>query len=338
MARYRILTTDNYREFFPQNRALEKRLKHQYFEPNELSRELPLERILELIKSEKFNSLEKLIATGRTKPIDLSKSQFEALKALKQRGIDLVIEPVAISQEEKVSSKNYSFEAYMEHVVRALNHAQFIKVDDDLEPLDVNLNFDLLNLKPETNSDYSLKDSYFVKSELKDTQFPSKVLKTHGTPLLLSKLPTNYYDQSKGYYLLSRVFRRQTEDATHKAEFHQLDFQVPYCGDRPEQALLQLILKILCLLGLEIKNVRFRPIRLPYTSPSFDVVYLKDVTKGYVASNVIELAGSGIMRKDVMTNFVKVANKSYSLAMGIGVERLYIFSALGAEVARVDKL
>jgi phenylalanyl-tRNA synthetase alpha chain len=117
-----------------------------------------------------------------------------------------------------------------------------------------------------------------------------------------------------------RVYRRDTVDATHSANFHQMEGLYVDRGVtvRDLKALLDYLLK--SLLGSDTK-VRFRPHYFGYTEPSFEVdlsaKHLPKVNKEWV-----EIMGCGMV-DPVVFDDVGYDSKVWSgYAFGLGLERI----------------
>ena len=117
-----------------------------------------------------------------------------------------------------------------------------------------------------------------------------------------------------------RVYRRDTVDATHSANFHQMEGLYVDRGVtvRDLKALLDYLLK--SLLGSDTK-VRFRPHYFGYTEPSFEVdlsaKHLPKVNKEWV-----EIMGCGMV-DPVVFDGVGYDSKVWSgYAFGLGLERI----------------
>lgn len=117
-----------------------------------------------------------------------------------------------------------------------------------------------------------------------------------------------------------RVYRRDTTDATHSANFHQLECLYVDKGVtvRDLKALLDYIFA--SLLGKETKT-RFRPHYFGYTEPSFEVdLSAKHLPK--VNKEWIEIGGCGMVDPTVF-DAVGYDSKVWSgYAFGMGLERL----------------
>ena len=117
-----------------------------------------------------------------------------------------------------------------------------------------------------------------------------------------------------------RVYRRDTVDATHSANFHQIEGLYVDKGVtvRDLKALLDYIFA--SLLGADTK-VRFRPHYFGYTEPSFEVdlsaKHLPKVNKEWV-----EICGCGMVDPSVFEGVGYDTDVWSGYAFGIGLERL----------------
>lgn len=142
----------------------------------------------------------------------------------------------------------------------------------------------------------------------------SKVLlRTHTTVLsaqYLKNLDLNTLPRK--FFSVAKVFRNETLDWKHLAEFHQVEGIVVGEG-----------LTIADLIGLQEKfykrmgfeKVRFRPAYFPYTEPSAEVEVFHAKKKQW-----IELGGMGVLRPETV---VPLLGKDVPvLAWGLGMERI----------------
>ena len=117
-----------------------------------------------------------------------------------------------------------------------------------------------------------------------------------------------------------RCYRRDTVDATHSANFHQIEglYVDRDVTVRDLKALLDYILK--SLLGADTK-VRFRPHYFGYTEPSFEVDlsarHLPKVNKEWV-----EICGCGLVDPTVFDEVGYDSSQWSGYAFGMGLERL----------------
>lgn len=135
------------------------------------------------------------------------------------------------------------------------------------------------------------------------------VLRTHTTCLSIRHLAQNKEPPVKAF-AVGRVYRRETIDTTHLAEFEQLegivmDENVTFGN------LLGILREFYNRMGFE--SVRFKPSYYPYTEPSLDAeVYIEGI--GW-----IEMGGAGVFREEVTA---PLGVKYPVLAWGLGVSRI----------------
>ncbi len=124
-----------------------------------------------------------------------------------------------------------------------------------------------------------------------------------------------------------RCYRRDTTDATHSANFHQIEGL--YVDTRPVS--LADLKSTLAYFAREMMGpgigVRFRPHFFPFTEPSVEVDFTCHVCKGKGCrvckqSGWIEIAGAGMVDPRVYEHVGYDPNKVYGYAFGMGVERI----------------
>ncbi len=124
-----------------------------------------------------------------------------------------------------------------------------------------------------------------------------------------------------------RCYRRDTTDATHSANFHQIEGL--YVDTQPVSlADLKSTLAYFAreMMGPDI-GVRFRPHFFPFTEPSVEVDFTCHVCKGKGCrvcknSGWIEIAGAGMVDPRVYEHVGYDPEKVYGYAFGMGVERI----------------
>jgi len=135
------------------------------------------------------------------------------------------------------------------------------------------------------------------------------VLRTHTTSLSIQHLALNRTPPVKAF-AVGRVYRRETIDTTHLAEFEQLE-GIVMDEDVTFGNLLGILREFYNRMGFE--SVRFKPSYYPYTEPSLDAeVYVDGI--GW-----IEMGGAGIFREEVTAPFGITCPV---LAWGLGVSRI----------------
>lgn len=140
------------------------------------------------------------------------------------------------------------------------------------------------------------------------TEAERALLRTHTTVNTIRYLYFNPVPPAK-VFSIGRVFRKESIDATHLPEFHQIEGIVHEEGATFRQ-LLGIIKEFYTRMGFE--KIRFRPGYFPYTEPSMEV-------EVFWNGKWMELGGSGVFRPEVT---IPVGVTSPVLAWGLGLERL----------------
>ena len=127
-----------------------------------------------------------------------------------------------------------------------------------------------------------------------------------------------------------RTFRRDTTDATHSANFHQIEGL--YVDTLPQKPVSLADLKsVLAYFAKEMMGdgvtVRFRPHFFPFTEPSVEVDFTCHVCKGKGCavckqSGWIEIAGAGMVDPRVFRHVGWDPETVSGYAFGFGVERI----------------
>ena len=127
-----------------------------------------------------------------------------------------------------------------------------------------------------------------------------------------------------------RTYRRDTTDATHSANFHQIEGL--YVDTLPQKPVSLADLKsVLAYFAKEMMGegvtVRFRPHFFPFTEPSVEVDFTCHVCKGKGCnvckqSGWIEVAGAGMVDPRVFKLVGYDPEKVSGYAFGFGVERI----------------
>ncbi|KAM9957606.1 hypothetical protein ACTFIW_012571 [Dictyostelium discoideum] len=140
------------------------------------------------------------------------------------------------------------------------------------------------------------------------------ILRTHTTAVsarMLYKLAQNGFKPKK-YFSIDRVFRNETLDATHLAEFHQVEGVIADV-DISLGHLIGVISEFFKRLGID--NVRFKPAFNPYTEPSMEIFGYHPILKRWV-----ELGNSGIFRPELLLPMGIPENVRVA-AWGLSLER-----------------
>ena len=179
-------------------------------------------------------------------------------------------------------------------------------------------NFELMNL-PKGHPARDMQDTFYITEEI--------LLRTHTSPVQARTL--DKHDFSKGPLKMispGRVFRRDTDDATHSHQFHQIEGLV--VGKNISMGDLKGTLEMIIqkMFGAE-RQIRLRPSYFPFTEPSVevDVSCFKCGGKGCNVckkTGWIEILGAGMVHPQVL-EMSGVDSEEYSgFAFGLGQERI----------------
>ncbi|KHJ86193.1 phenylalanine--tRNA ligase, alpha subunit, partial [Oesophagostomum dentatum] len=185
-------------------------------------------------------------------------------------------------------------------------------------------NFDAL-FQPQQHPARDAHDTFFVSEPALSTKFPmdylervktvhskggygsagynydwkieeaqKNVLRTHTTAVSarqLYKLAQEGFKPTK-MFSIDRVFRNETLDATHLAEFHQVEGVIAE-RNLSLAHLIGIFTEFFKKLGIE--NLRFKPTYNPYTEPSMEIFAYHDGLKKWV-----EIGNSGMFRPEML--------------------------------------
>ena len=178
-------------------------------------------------------------------------------------------------------------------------------------------NFDSLNVPPDHPA-RDLQDTFFVAGKKK------MVMRTHTSPVQV-----RYMEQYKPPYRIivpGKVFRNEATDATHEAQFYQVeglmvdkDVTLGHLKGTLETFLGK-------LMGEEAK-VRFRPGYFPFVEPGVEVDAECFKCHGSGCSickqtGWIELLGAGMVHPYVLESAGIDGREWQGFAFGVGIERL----------------
>jgi len=130
---------------------------------------------------------------------------------------------------------------------------------------------------------------------------------------MLYRLAQNGFKPKK-YFSIDRVFRNEAMDATHLAEFHQIeglvaDYNLSLAN------LMGIIAAFYERLGIPRSNLRFKPAYNPYTEPSMEIFSYHAGLKKWV-----EIGNSGVFRPEMLLPMGLPPGVSV-IAWGLSLER-----------------
>ncbi|KAK3520503.1 hypothetical protein QTP70_024119 [Hemibagrus guttatus] len=153
------------------------------------------------------------------------------------------------------------------------------------------------------------------KYDWKIEEAQKNILRTHTTAVsarMLYKLAQQEKFTPVKYFSIDRVFRNETLDATHLAEFHQIEGVVADYGLTLGD-LMGVLHQFFTKLG--ITKLRFKPAYNPYTEPSMEVFSYHEGLKKWV-----EVGNSGVFRPEMLLPMGLPKDVSV-IAWGLSLER-----------------
>lgn len=181
-------------------------------------------------------------------------------------------------------------------------------------------NFDSLNI-PDWHPARDMWDTFWMKPEN-----ARKLLRTHTSPVQV-----RYMEKNKPPIKIiapGKVFRHEATDATHEAQFYQLEGLV--VGENISLANLKAVLEEFFFKLFKKKTgIRLRPSYFPFVEPGveIDMTCFKcegknpscSVCKG---TGFIEIMGAGLVHPKVLESSGIDSKKYSGFAFGCGVDRL----------------
>ena len=170
-------------------------------------------------------------------------------------------------------------------------------------------NFDALNI-PQDHPSRDMWDTFWVKTEEGEEK---RLLRTHTSPVQIRWL--KQFGAPARIIVPGKVFRNEATDATHEAQFYQLE------GLAVDTSITLAHLKgTLDRFSREYfgegADIRLRPSYFPFTEPSVEVDVWFPAQKKW-----LEVMGAGMVHPAVLTNTGIDAQKYQGFAFGLGVER-----------------
>ncbi|MCA9364172.1 phenylalanine--tRNA ligase subunit alpha [Candidatus Kaiserbacteria bacterium] len=175
-------------------------------------------------------------------------------------------------------------------------------------------NFDQLNV-PKDHPSRDMQDTFWFKEE--DVPEPT-VLRTHTSPVQARYMET--HEPPLRIIVPGKVFRNEATDATHEAQFYQLE---GLCVDTGVHLghLKGTLEYFFSKLFSGKTEVRFRPSFFPFVEPGLEVD-MKIEGEGKLAGRWIEVMGAGMVHPNVLTA-CGIDPEVYSgFAFGMGIDRL----------------
>lgn len=178
-------------------------------------------------------------------------------------------------------------------------------------------NFDLLNF-PKDHPARDMQDTFFLKEA--DVKEPM-VLRTHTSPV-----QARYMESHKPpirVIVPGKVFRNEATDATHEAQFHQLEGL--YVDKGVHMGHLKGTIEHFFSKFFEGDvEIRFRPSFFPFVEPGVEVDMMLKNSESKLANKWIEIMGAGMVHPNVLRNCGIDPTVYSGFAFGMGIDRLGI--------------
>ncbi|MCG3400516.1 phenylalanine--tRNA ligase subunit alpha [Staphylococcus massiliensis] len=178
-------------------------------------------------------------------------------------------------------------------------------------------NFEALNL-PKSHPARDMQDSFYIEDEI--------LMRTHTSPVQARTLEKKKGKGPVKIICPGKVYRRDSDDATHSHQFTQIEGLVVAENIKMSdlKGTLELVAK--ALFGEE-REIRLRPSYFPFTEPSVevDVSCFKCGGEGCNVckqSGWIEILGSGMVHPNVLEMAGFDSNKYTGFAFGMGPDRI----------------
>ena len=175
-------------------------------------------------------------------------------------------------------------------------------------------NFDMLNV-PKDHPARDMQDTFWFRNE--DVSEPT-VLRTHTSPVQARYMEK--HEPPIRVIVPGKVFRNEATDATHEAQFYQLEGLYVDKGVHLGHLKGTLEYFFSEFLGGEAE-VRFRPSFFPFVEPGVEVD-MKVSGESKLAGKWVEIMGAGMVHPNVLRN-AGIDPEVYSgFAFGMGIDRM----------------
>lgn len=176
-------------------------------------------------------------------------------------------------------------------------------------------NFDKLNV-PKDHPSRDMQDTFWFRNS--DVSEPT-VLRTHTSPVQARYMEK--HQPPLRIIVPGKVFRNETTDATHEAQFYQLEGL--YVDTDVSLAHLKGVLEYFFSTFFKGDvEIRFRPSFFPFVEPGVEVDMRISSGNSKLVGRWIEIMGAGMVHPNVLKN-ADIDPEIYSgYAFGIGLDRL----------------
>lgn len=178
-------------------------------------------------------------------------------------------------------------------------------------------NFDRLNV-PKNHPARDMQDTFWFKPE--DVSEPT-VLRTHTSPVQARYMES--HEPPIRVIVPGKVFRNEATDATHEAQFHQLEGLMVDRGVNLGH-LKGTIEYFFSKFFEGDVEVRFRPSFFPFVEPGVEVDMMLRGSNSKLANRWIEIMGAGMVHPNVLRDSGIDPAQYSGFAFGMGIDRLAV--------------
>lgn len=178
----------------------------------------------------------------------------------------------------------------------------------------IKYNFDMLNV-PKDHPSRDMQDTFYLGDE------PEKVLRTHTSPVQVRYMLS--HEPPIRMICPGKVFRNEATDATHEAQFFQIEGLM--VDKDVSLANLKGTLEYFFsrFFGGEV-DVRFRPSFFPFVEPGVEVDMKVDIPGNKLSGRWIEIMGAGMVHPNVLRDAGIDPDVYQGFAFGGGIDRLAV--------------
>lgn len=178
----------------------------------------------------------------------------------------------------------------------------------------VRYNFDLLNV-PKDHPSRDMQDTFYLEGQ------PDSVLRTHTSPVQIRYMES--HTPPIRIIVPGKVFRNEATDATHEAQFFQLE-GLMIDTDVSLAHMKGLLEYFFSKIFSGAVEVRFRPSFFPFTEPSVEVDMRLTTGESALVGRWVEVMGGGMVHPTVIRNAGIDPAVYQGFAFGMGIERLAV--------------
>lgn len=171
-------------------------------------------------------------------------------------------------------------------------------------------NFDALNV-PKDHPARDMQDTFWIKNN------PGKLLRTHTSPVQIRYMEA--HQPPFAIIVPGKVFRNEATDATHEAQFHQIE-GLMVAPNLSMAHLKGVLLEFFRRFVGPETDIRLRPSFFPFVEPGIEVDVTMTLKSGEVAW--VEVLGAGMVHPKVLSNAGVNPEEFSGFAFGMGIDRL----------------